>query len=190
MHAFAVPDEKGIRRKAILLTFLDDSTRRIPYANFAFTERAANFEAGIRHVLAARRLIGRLYVDNVSNFVSSQTKRILDSLGILIIHSRPYAPRARGEQERFYRTARAQFFRPLDPDSFSSLGELTFAFRGWLESEYHRSPRRGLGGATPLDRWIERAGHIMPFDPFIDLQRAFQHESSRKVYRERAIAFK
>lgn len=140
MYTVAVPDEKGKRRKAILLTFLDDATRRIMYCHFSLLERAVDFEAGIKHILAAHGRIGRLYVDNGSNFVSSQTKRILDSLGVLIIHSRPYTPRGRGKQERFYRTARAQFFRTLDPDCLLSLEDLSVLFRGWVETEYHRSP--------------------------------------------------
>ena len=187
MHSLPVPDDKGKRRKAILLTFLDDATRRILYSSFAFTERAAAFEAGIKHILAAHGRIGRIYVDNGSNFVCAQTKRILDSLGILIVHTPPYTPRGRGKQERFYRTARAQFFRTLDPDALSGLGDLTNRFRGWVESEYHRSPHRGLSAATPLDRWLERAGNIIPFDPTIDLELAFEHEENRKVYRDSTI---
>lgn len=187
MHSVPVPDGKGKRRKAILLTFLDDATRRNLYSHFAFWERAVDFEAGIKHILMAHGRIGRVYVDNGSSFVSSQTKRILDSIGILIIHSRPYTPRGRGKQERFYRTARAQFFRTLDPDSLSGLEDLTMRFHGWVESEYHRSPHRGLGGVTPLDRWIERAKNIIPFDPTIDLENAFRHEISRKVYRDSTV---
>ena len=187
MYTVSVPDRKGKRRKAILLTFLDDATRRILYSHFSFSERAMDFEAGIKHILAAHGRIGRLYVDNGSSFVSSQTKRILDSIGILIVHSRPYTPRGRGKQERFYRTARAQFFRTLDPDSLTGLEDLTIRFRSWVESEYHRSPHRGLTGATPLDRWLDRAKHIIPFDPTIDLEGAFHHEISRKVYRDSTI---
>ena len=187
MHSISVPDEKGKRRKAILLTFLDDATRRILYSSFAFSERAVGFEAGIKHILAAHGRIGRLYVDNGSNFVSAQTKRITDSLGILLIHSRPYIPRGRGKQERFYRTARAQHFRTLDAENISCLDELAIGFSRWVESEYHRSPHRGLDGATPLDRWLERAGNIIPFDSAIDLDKAFEHEVSRKVYRDSTI---
>ena len=113
-----------------------------------------------------------------------QTKRITDSLGVLLIHSRPYTPRGRGKQERFYRTAREQFFRPLDPDSIASLADLSVRFRSWVEAEYHRNPHRGLGGATPLDRWLERASHIVPVDPTINLDAAFLHEVTRKVYRD------
>ncbi len=184
MHSISVPDEKGLRRKAILLTFIDDATRRILYTHFAFSERALHFEAGIKHILAAHGRIGRLYVDNGAPFISMQTKRITDSLGLLLIHSRPYTPRGRGKQERFYRTARGQFFRPLDPDSIASLADLSVRFRSWVEAEYHRSPHRGLSGATPLDRWLEKASDIIPLDPTIDLDSAFMHEVTRKVYRD------
>lgn len=184
MHSIPVPDEKGTRRKAILLTFIDDATRRILYTHFAFSERALDFEAGIKHILAAHGRIGRLYVDNGANFISMQTKRITDSLGLLLIHSRPYTPRGRGKQERFFRTARGQFFRTLDPETIPGLGDLSVRFRSWVEAEYHRNPHRGLGGATPLDRWLEKASDIIALDPTIDLDAAFLHEITRKVYRD------
>jgi transposase len=63
LFAFAVPDGKGGRRKAILMSFLDDATRRVLYANFSFTERSVQFEAGIKHILKAHGRIGMLYVD-------------------------------------------------------------------------------------------------------------------------------
>ena len=187
MYSIAVPDEKGRHRKAILLAFLDDATRRILYSHFAFSERSVDFEAGIKHILAAHGRIGRLYCDNGSNFLSSQPKRITDSLGLLLIHSRPYTPRGRGKIERFFRTARGQFFRTLDADSVAGLGDLQVRFRSWVEGEYHRSPHRGLAGATPLDRWLQKASHIIAVDPTIDLDRAFQHEISRKVYRDSTV---
>jgi len=187
MYSMAVADESGKTRKAILLAFIDDATRRILYTHFAFSERSLDFEAGIKHILSAHGRIGRLYVDNAANFVSSQTKRITDSLGLLLIHSRPYTPRGRGKIERFFRTARGQFFRTLDPESVKGLADLEVRFRSWVESEYHRSPHRGLHGATPLDQWLAKASHIVGLDPTIDLDRAFCHEISRKVYRDSTV---
>jgi len=97
LHTIPVPDGKGTRRKAILLAFIDDATRRILYTHFAFSERSIDFEAGLKHILAAHGRIGRAYVDNGANFVSSQTQRIIDSLGLLLIHSKPHTPRGRGK---------------------------------------------------------------------------------------------
>jgi len=187
MYTIAVPDGTGARRKAILLAFIDDATRRIIYTHFAFSERSIDFEAGLKHILAAHGRIGRAYVDNGSNFVSSQTQRIIDSLGLLLIHSKPYTPRGRGKIERFFRTARAQFFAPLDPNVVGGLEDLQVRFRGWVESEYHRNPHRGLAGATPLERWIERAAHIITMDPTVNLDHAFEHEIKRKVYRDSTV---
>jgi len=187
MHAFELPDPSGRRRRAILLAIPDDATRRVAYGAFSFRESPLAFEYGLRHVLLAHGRIGRAYVDNGANFVSSQTQRIIDSLGLLLIHSKPYTPRGRGKVERFFRTARAQFFAPLDPYSVGGLEDLQVRFRGWVESEYHRNPHRGLTGATPLERWIERAAHIIAMDPTVDLDHAFEHEIRRKVYRDSTV---
>jgi len=187
LYAFAVPDGKGGRRRAILMSFLDDATRRVLYANFSFTERSVEFEAGIKHILKAHGRIGMLYVDHGAPFVSRQTKRILDILGIVIAHSTVRRPQGRGKKERFFRTVRDQFLRPLDPQSIRGLGDLNTRFRTWLEAEYHRTPHRGLGGKTPLDAWLEKSRYIMQLDPSIDLQQAFLHEESRKVYKDSTL---
>jgi transposase len=187
LYAFPVPEDKGGRRKAILMSFLDDATRRVLYANFSFTERSVEFEAGIKHILKAHGRIGMLYVDHGAPFVSRQTKRILDILGIVIAHSTVRRPQGRGKKERFFRTVREQFLRPLDQQSIRGLGDLNTRFRTWLESEYHRTPHRGLGGKTPLDAWLEKSRYIVHMDPSIDLQQVFLHEESRKVYKDSTL---
>jgi putative transposase len=148
------------------------------------SERSLAFEIGIKHILAAHGRIGQLYVDNGSPFVSNQTKRILDILGIGICHSRPGRPAGRGKIERFFRTVRDQFLRPLGEADIKSIGYLNIRFRTWLESEYHRNPHRGIGGKTPLDAWLDGTKYITAIDPGIDLDRVFYHIQYRKVYRD------
>jgi len=60
-------------------------------------------------------------------------------------------------------------------------------FRTWLESEYHRTPHRGLKGKTPLDAWLEKSRYIVHMDPSIDVDQAFLHEQSRKVYKDSTL---
>jgi len=187
LFAFPVLDAKGGRRKAILMSFLDDATRRVLYANFSFTERSVQFETGIKHILKAHGRIGMVYVDHGAPFVSRQTKRILDILGIVIAHSTVRRPQGRGKKERFFRTVREQFLRPLDKESIRGLGDLNMRFRTWLESEYHRTPHRGLKGKTPLDAWLEKSRYIVHMEPSIDLEQAFLHEESRKVYKDSTL---
>lgn len=187
MYSVSVADEKGKRRQAVLLSFLDDATRRVLYASFAFSESSLAFEAGILHILAAHGRIGKLYVDNGSAFVSSQTQRILDTLGVVLVHSRVGRPAGRGKIERLHRTYRDQFFRLLDVQSIRSLADLEMRFHSWLEIEYHRSSHRGLGDKTPLEAWLEKAHLIIPMDPTVDLQAVFQHQATRKVHKDSTV---
>lgn len=184
MHAFPVPDHKGKKRKTILLAFLDDATRRIIYSDYALTENALVFEKGIKHILKAHGHIGALYTDNGATFVSNQTRRILDILGIPIFHSRPRRPQGKGKIERFFRTVRDQFIRPLDQNDIKSLADLNARFRTWLETEYHRTPHSGLANVTPLDAWLSKTDYIITLDPTIDLDQIFLHETQRKVYKD------
>lgn len=184
MYTVEVPDAKGKQRQAVLLAFLDDATRRIVYACFAFSENALAFECGIKHILAAHGRIGRLYADNGSGFVALQTRRILDVLGIVLVHSRPFKPKGRGKIERFFRTVRQQFLSTLDCETLASLQDLDTRFHTWLESEYHRSPHRGLESRTPLEVWLEKAHLIIPVDPTVNLDELFKHEEVRKVHKD------
>jgi len=184
MHAFPVPDHKGRKRKAILIVLIDDATRRILYAVFAFTENALEFEKGILHVLKCHGRLGALYTDNGATFVSNQTKRILDILKIPLFHSRPRRPQGKGKNERFFRTLRDQFLRPLDQESIKSLADLNTRLNTWIETEYHRNPHSSLRNKTPLDVWLERADRIIRVDPTINLDDVFLHEVKRKVTKD------
>ena len=187
MYGPRLPTPGGRRRPALLLAFLDDATRRVVYACWGFSESAVAFEAGIRHIMAAHGRIGRLYCDNGSPFISNQTRRILNALGLIISHSRVRKPAGRGKVERFFRTVRQQFLAPLQIDQLDSVADLDQRFHTWLESEYHRSPHRGLKGATPLDTWLAKCHLIVPLNPAVDLADAFHHQATRKVYRDSTV---
>ena len=185
MYGPEIPNEKGKHKKALLMAFLDDTTRRIIYSKFSFSEKSLLFEDGIKHILKTHGMLGRLYTDNGSTFISKQTQRILDSLGIILSHSRPGIPKGRGKVERFFRTVRDQFTRPLDVEEVKNIEDLNARFHTWLECEYHRTPHRSLKEhITPLDEWIAKAHHIKPFKAGVDIDKIFLHMLSRKVYKD------
>lgn len=188
MHGPQIPYREGKRKKAILILFLDDATRRVVYSRFTFSEHSLEFEAGLKHVLKAYGRIYRVYVDHGSTFVSQQTQRILDILKIQLIHSRVGVPRGRGKVERMFRTVRDGFLRPLDLETIQSLEDLNMRFATWVETEYHRSPHRGLAASiTPLEAWLKKVRYLHPTDPTIDLDRVFFHETTRRVYNDATI---
>ena len=187
MHGFPVPDGKGGKKKAILLVFLDDATRRILYGRFAFSEKSLLFEDGIRHILMTYGKIGMLYTDNGSTFVSNQTQRIVESLGIRLTHSRPYKPQGRGKVERFFRTVRDSFLRPLEPENIESLDQLNHLFSNWLNLEYHRNRHSALN-TSPVEAWLAKSSYVKRIDPHIDLDKAFYHREDRKVIGDSVIS--
>ena len=187
MYTIKVLDPKGHSRYAVLLAFLDDATRRVVHASFSFSENSLAFESGVKHILAAHGRIGRLYTDHGTAFVGQQTHRILNTLGLVLVHSQVRRPQGRGKVERFFRTAREQFFSMPQTAQITDIKELDLRFHSWLESEYHRNPHRGLEGRTPIEAWMQKAHLIIPIDPTLDLEDAFLHEANRKVYRDSTV---
>jgi len=160
---------------------------RLSCSLFSMTPPGELFEQGIKHILMTYGKIGILNTDNGATFVSKQTKRIAEDLGIHMVHTKPYTPQGRGKQERFYRTVREGFERPLNPDNFHSLDQLNYLFSQWLNLEYHRNVHSALG-ITPLESWLSKSQYIKKMDPFINLDEAFSHKIKRKVYSDSIVS--
>jgi hypothetical protein len=54
----------------------------------------------------------------------------------------------------------------------------------WLETEYNRTPHSGLDSMTPLDAWMSKSKFIIAVDPSVNLNRAFYHTVTRRVYND------
>jgi len=173
----------GGRMQAFLHATLDDASRLIPHAQFYASQGLDASLDCLRHAVAARGVPIRLYIDNAKIYRSPQLARIAASLGILIIHSRPYQPEGRGKIERFFRTSREQFLANLDPKHPLSLDELNDRLWVWIESVYHRAEHSALG-STPLVRWQRDIEHIRQLPPATDLRRLFFHRLDRLVRRD------
>src|SRR4029453_4596568 len=139
----------GGRMQVFLHATLDDASRLIPHAQFYASQALDASLDCLCHAIAARGVPLRLYIDNAKIYRSPQLARIAASLGILIIHSRPYQPEGRGKIKRCFRTAREQFIANLDPKRPLSLDELNDRLRVWIEGVYHSSEHSALG-STPL----------------------------------------
>ena len=81
MHGPKVRDGRR-RRKTFLLAFIDDATRVIPFAAFAFAENTTAFLPVFKQAIARRGLPMRLYADNGTHFRSQQLALVCAKLGI------------------------------------------------------------------------------------------------------------
>ena len=184
------PHDRRRRRKAYLLAVIDDATRVIPHAAFAFSESAETFLPVLRQALLRRGVPQRLYCDNGAPYRSRHLAVICASLGIHLIHARPYEPAGKGKIERFFRTCRAQFLPTLDESATASLDALNRRLGAWIEGEYHRTPHRGLDEQrTPLDQWALAAGRLRPAPPDDELDTIFRFQHRRRVAKDRTVSF-
>ncbi len=171
--------------KTYLYGFLDDATRMVPFAGFYGAENAACFQEAFKQGLLRRGVPRKLYCDNGSTFRTHHLQVICATLNVALIHSRPHRPRGRGKIERFFRHVRSAFLPHVTGEQLADLGSLNRVFWAWLEAEYHQTPHGGLGGKTPLDRFLADEALIRPAPEA--LESLMRMKVVRRVGRDRVV---
>jgi len=171
----------GKRQKTYLIAILDDHSRLIPYAEFYLNERLSSYTDCLKRALACRGLPRKLYVDNGSAFRCKQLEHICASMGVALIHSKPYTPEGRGKIERFFRTIRSDFLPHFRGESLLDLNEVLDL---WLEDVYHRRVH-GSTGQSPFARFTENLHCLRPAPE--NLNDFFRHTARRRVAKDRSI---
>jgi putative transposase len=159
------PDAGG--RKTYLFCFIDDHSRAVMGARWAFHEDVVRLAAALRPALAVRGIPEAVYVDNGSAFVDSRLLRGCAVPGIRLVHSRPGRPQGRGKIERFLRTVREQFLAEIAGDGRAgtvpgSLAGLNRLFDAWVHTACHHAVHSETG-QEPAARWA--AGLPAPLLP-------------------------
>ncbi len=173
---------EGRMRKTYLFAFIDDMSRLIPHAQFYLSERLPSYLDAMKKALAKRGLPRKLYVDNGSAFRSQLLHHACASLGIALIHSKPYQPEGRGKIERWFKTVRLQFLSAI-PDKVS-LTELNERLGEWVDG-YHATVH-GTTKQKPLDRYLAHI-HLIREAPK-DLTDYFRARAVRKVDSDRTVS--
>ena len=175
-------------RKAYLFCFIDDHSRAVMGARWAFHEDVVRLAAALRPALASRGVPEAVYVDNGSAFVDAWLLRACAVLGIKLVHSRPGRPQGRGKIERFFRTVRDQFLVEITGESqdqrggtpAADLAELNRLFAAWVAASYHRTVHSETGEA-PLARWAPASRDPLPLPAPAQLHEAFLWSERRTV---------
>jgi len=169
------------QRKSYLIAFIDDHSRLIPYAQFYLSEKLASFLDAFEKALLKRGLPRKLYVDNGAAYRSKHLEHITASLGIALIHAKPYKPEGKGKIERWFRTLRGQFLNEVGQ---MSLDELNGAFDLWRSQVYHQRVHSATGH-TPLDRFTSRMECLRACPD--DLKDHFRMIARRRVAKDRTL---
>lgn len=189
-------------RKTYLFAFVDDHSRLVTAARWAFAEDAVRLSAALRPALQTHGIPEAVYVDNGSAFVDSSLARVCAKLGMKLIHSKPYRPQGRGKIERFFNTVTSQFLSEItvidtpvqttvpgtepageEPagSAVASLAELNALFTSWVQMVYHRTVHSSTA-MTPLARWDAGWANRSPVRRPLDvIAEAFRWSAVRKV---------
>jgi putative transposase len=179
-------------RKTFLFCFIDDHSRAVMGARWAFHEDVVRLAAALRPALAARGVPEHVYVDNGSAFVDAWLLRACAVLGIKLVHSRPGRPQGRGKIERFFRTVRGQFLAEITGrdgtgTAVADLAELNRLFAAWVQVSYHRAPHSETGQA-PLARWAAGVSEPLPLPSPAQLREAFLWSERRTVKKTATVS--
>jgi putative transposase len=181
MHGPKVEHE-GKKRKTYLLAFIDDHSRLVPHAEFYLTESLPSYLKALEEALLRRGLPRKIYTDNGSAFRSHHLEHVTASLGIALIHARPYKPQGKGKIERFFRTVRSDF---LSGFKGSALADLNQALFFWLNDIYHQRVHSSTG-QTPFARFTSRMECLREAPR--NLRDYFRKTVRRRVAKDRTIS--
>ncbi len=174
-------DNGGRRRKTYLIAFIDDHSRLIIHGEFYFAESLACFIQAFEQALSNRGLPRKLYVDNGAAFRSKQLEFTCASLGIALIHAKPYSPQGKGKIERFFRTVRSQYLPCFKGSTLDDINE-TFDF--WLRQDYHQRNHSSTG-ESPFKRFTSNMECIRCAPR--DLPDHFRKTVRRRVNKDRTV---
>jgi putative transposase len=181
MHGPSVLHD-GKMRKTYLLAFIDDHSRLIPHAEFYLSESLDCYIRALEQALSTRGLPRKLYVDNGPAFRSHHLEFIAASLGIALVHARPYKPQGKGKIERVFRTVRSDFLPGFKGDT---LDDLNLALHIWLGDIYHQRIHSSTG-QSPFARFTAHMECIRQAPR--NLKDHFRKTARRKVAKDRTIS--
>ncbi len=171
----------GKWRKTYLIAIIDDHSRLITYGQFYLSENLACYMDCLERALLKRGLPRKLYVDNGPAFRSRHLEHVTASLGIALIHAKPYQPQGKGKIERFFRTVRSDFMFGFKG---RSLLQLNTAFEAWLNRVYHMRQHTATG-QTPFARFTDNLQCLRTAPA--NLSDHFRQRARRKVAKDRTI---
>jgi transposase InsO family protein len=169
----------GKKQKAYLIAFIDDASRMLLHTQFYFNDNAVNMQDSFKKAVAKYGVPHKLFVDNGKSYDNLQLKYICASLGLLLIHARPYCGSSKGKVERVFRSIKDGWMHAIDWNKFSSLEELNDSLSQYLESNYINKIHSSIK-TTPRERFLKDYEKIR-FIANEELEHHFLHRKECRV---------
>jgi len=152
----------GKKVQTFLISFLDDASRMIVHAQFYLNDNSVNMQDSFKQAIAKFGVPKMLFVDNGRSYDNLQLQLICASIGIVLVHSRPYVATGRGKIERAFRTIKDGWMNTIDWNTFASLDDVNASLSAFLSDCYTNNIHSSLN-CTPKERFLrdyDRFRHI------------------------------
>lgn len=175
----------GQKKHTYIISVLDDASRIIGHAELFLNDNAVNFQIVLKKAISKYGVPKRLFVDNGGPYKNDQLSLICASLGIALIHARPYSSQSKGKIERSFRTIKDKWMNGLDWNKFNSLEGLNGDFNKYITENYMNYKHSAIE-LTPRERYMKDSDKIK-FIPHNSLENHFLHRVTRRVNNDATI---
>ena len=174
--------------KTYIIMFIDDKSRLIMGYDIFLHDNAINMQSVLKKAIKTYGKPKRLFVDNGGPYDNKQLSLICASLGIELIHAKPYTPEAKAKQERLFRTIKDGWMRCTDWNDFKTLEDIKVSLNKFIYNNYINKIHSTIG-ETPNERWHKEYKLVTFLDNDF-IEECFLHRTFNKVRRDRTIKFR
>ncbi|MCM1557857.1 MAG: DDE-type integrase/transposase/recombinase [Anaeroplasma bactoclasticum] len=173
--------------RTYIIMFIDDKSRMIMGYDIFLNDNAINMQKVFKNAIKTYGKPKRLFVDNGGPYDNKQLSYICASLGIELIHAKPYTPEAKAKQERLFRTIKDGWMNCTDWNTFQSLEDIKESLSTFLYEEY-MNHIHSVTKDSPNERWHKELKLVNFLDESI-IDESFLHRGDHKVRLDRTIKF-
>ena len=177
----------NVKYKTYIIMFIDDKSRMIMGYDIFTNDNAINMQKVFKNAIKTYGKPKKLFVDNGGPYDNKQLSYICATLGVQLIHAKPYTPEAKAKQERLFRTIKDGWMRCSDWNAFETLEDIKKSLSEFLYKKYINSVH-SITKMTPNDRWHEEYEKVKFLEEDF-IEESFLHRTFNKVRLDRTISF-
>ena len=174
--------------RTYIIMFIDDKSRMIMGFDIFFSDTAIHMQQVFKKAIKTYGKPKKLFVDNGGPYDNKQLSYICATLGIELIHAKPYTPEAKAKQERLFRTIKDGWMNCTNWNEFQSLEDVRNSLSTFLYKEYINK-KHSVTKETPNERWHQEFKNITFLEETF-IEESFLHREQHKVRNDRTIKFK
>lgn len=176
----------GKKVQTYLIQLIDDASRLMVGYKFFLRDNAVNFQHVLKNAIKTYGIPKRIFVDNGTPYKNLQLKSICASMGIALIHAKPYSPESKAKIERSFRTVKDNFINCKDWNNINSLEELNTEYNEYIASEYNCKYHSGIEN-IPRNRYQRDYEKIRFIESKEEVEKIFLHIEEKPVSADSTI---